>query len=104
MTPPRDPIAAVTHADPYPYYARLAEAPLHRDERLGLWVAAGAAAAAVLTSPRCAVRPADEPVPRALVDTPAGALFARLLRQRDGARHRETREPESEEHTSELQS
>jgi hypothetical protein len=42
MTPshPTDPIAAVTHPDPYPYYARLvAESPLYRDDALGLWVA-----------------------------------------------------------------
>jgi len=45
MLAPSDPIAAVTHPDPYPYYANLvAERPLYRDESLGLWVAAGAAA------------------------------------------------------------
>lgn len=35
--PPRDAMAAVTHADPYPYYAHLSAGPgLHRDEGLGL--------------------------------------------------------------------
>src|SRR5438132_658225 len=33
-------IAAVTHRDPYPYYARLvAERPIYRDDSLGLWAA-----------------------------------------------------------------
>jgi hypothetical protein len=42
--PPHNPIAAVTHPDPYPYYAALtARTPLYRDETLGLWVAADAA-------------------------------------------------------------
>lgn len=37
---PTDPLQAVTHADPYPYYAALArDRPLYRDARLGLWVA-----------------------------------------------------------------
>ena len=36
-----DPIAAVIHPDPYPFYAGLvAERPLYRDDALGLWVAA----------------------------------------------------------------
>lgn len=84
-----DPIAAVTHPDPYPYYAGLvAEAPLHRDERLGLWVASGAAqVTAVLTSERCRVRPPAEPVPAALVGSLAGDVFARLVRMNDGPPH-----------------
>jgi cytochrome P450 len=66
---PATPIAAVTHADPYPYYAALvAERPLYRDDALGLWVASSAAAVrAVMTSELCRVRPADEPVPKALI-------------------------------------
>ena len=41
MTPPGNPIAAVTHPDPYPYYREMvATRPLHRDRDLGLWVAA----------------------------------------------------------------
>jgi cytochrome P450 len=84
-----DPIAAVTHPDPYPYYASLvAEAPLYRDEPRGLWVASGAAhVTAVLTSERCRVRPAAEPVPAALVGSPAGDVFARLVRMNDGPPH-----------------
>ncbi|MFL6235910.1 MAG: cytochrome P450, partial [Thermoanaerobaculia bacterium] len=43
MDDPQDPIAAVTHRDPYPYYARLvAERPVYHDGPLGLWVASSA--------------------------------------------------------------
>jgi cytochrome P450 len=89
VTAPADPITAVTHPDPYPYYADLvARRPLHRDEALGLWVAASAdAATAVLTTDACRVRPAAEPVPRALVGSPAGEIFGHLVRMNDGAVH-----------------
>jgi cytochrome P450 len=84
-----DAIVAVTHPDPYPYYAELvARRPVHRDEMLGLWVAASAAAVkAVLTSESCRVRPAAEPVPRALAGSPAGDVFGHLVRMNDGAAH-----------------
>jgi hypothetical protein len=40
MEQPPDAIAAVTHPDPYPYYADLVRrSPLYRDDTLGLWVA-----------------------------------------------------------------
>lgn len=86
---PRDPIDAVTHRDPYPYYARLvAEAPLYRDEALGLWVASDAATVeAVLTSTLCRVRPLTEPVPKNLVGSAAGEIFRHLVRMNDGASH-----------------
>jgi cytochrome P450 len=86
---PRDPIAAATHRDPYPYYAELvARRPIHRDDALGLWVAAGASAVtAVMTSQHCGVRPAAEPVPAALVGSAAGELFGQLVRMTDGPRH-----------------
>ena len=86
---PSDPITAVTHPDPYPYYAELvAERPLHRDAGLGLWVAAGApAVTAVLSSALGRVRPAAEPVPRALVGAPAGEIFRHLVRMNDGPTH-----------------
>lgn len=89
MSPPPDPIAAVTHADPYPYYAALvAQRPIHRDEALGLWVAAGAAAVtATLTSELGRVRPPAEPVPRALVGSAAGEIFGQLVRMNDGMAH-----------------
>jgi cytochrome P450 len=87
--PPEHPIAAVTHASPYRYYAELvARRPLYRDDALGLWVASSAAAAtSVLTSDVCHVRPAGEPVPRALAGSPAGEIFGRLVRMNDGPRH-----------------
>jgi cytochrome P450 len=86
---PIDPIAAVVHADPYPYYRELAaRRPFHRDEALGMWVAAGAAqVAAVLAHPACTVRPASQPVPPPLEGNAAGALFARFIRMNDGPRH-----------------
>ncbi len=87
--PPRDPLDAVTHPDPYPFYAALAaERPFERDGSLGMWVAAGAAAVtAVLGSDLCRVRPPAEPVPRALVGSPAGEVFRQLVRMNDGAGH-----------------
>src|SRR6202045_1102507 len=88
-TGPADPIAAVTHPDPYPYYRDLvARTPLYRDEARGLWVAASAdAVTAVLTSPLGRVRPAAEPVPTALVASPAADVFGRLARMTDGPGH-----------------
>lgn len=86
---PQTAILAVAHPDPYPYYAALrAGPPLFRDERLGLWVASSAAAVTeVLASPDCRVRPAAEQTPRAIAGTPAGEVFARLVRMNDGDRH-----------------
>jgi cytochrome P450 len=91
---PANAIAAVTHPDPYPYYMALLDRPaLHRDESLGLWIAARAdAVTAVLAHPDCRVRPPTEPVPRALVGTPAGDVYAQLVRMTDGETHY-TRKP-----------
>ena len=87
---PGNAIAAVTHADPYDYYAHLvAERPFFHDPALGLWVASSAAAVtAVLTNPACRVRPAGEPIPRALLGTPAAEIFGALVRMNDGEGHR----------------
>lgn len=86
---PTDPIAAVTHPDPYPYYEDLASrAPLSWNGALRLWVAASAqAVTAVLTSGLCRVRPPAEPVPRALLGSPAADIFGHLVRMNDGPRH-----------------
>lgn len=86
---PSDPIAAVTHANPYPYYEDLvARAPLAYDDALGLWVAASAeAVTAVLTSDLGRVRPPAEPVPRALLGSSAAEIFRRFVRMNDGPRH-----------------
>jgi len=90
---PRDAIAAVVHPDPYPYYARLRqESPLHFDEGLGLWVAASSEAVqAAFSHPSLRVRPPTESVPANLAGTPAGEVFALLVRMTDGdfhARHK----------------
>ena len=89
MDQPEHAVAAVTHPDPYPYYAELvAKRPFQRDGTLGFWVAASAAAVtAVLTSELCRVRPVSEPVPKALVGTAAGDVFGRMVRMNDGAYH-----------------
>lgn len=80
------PITAVTAADPYPYYAELvADRPLHWDDGLGMWVAAGAAAVtAVLREPNLRVRPPAQPVPAGILGTPAGDVFGGLVRMTDG--------------------
>lgn len=90
---PRDAVQAATHPDPYPWYRRLREAqPLGYDAALKLWVAADAQTVLeALAHPRLRVRPPAEPVPAALAGTPAGEVFARLVRMNDGefhARHR----------------
>jgi cytochrome P450 len=89
MAPPTDAIAAVTHADPYPWYAALRNGPpLLFDERLRLWIASRAEVVReVLASDALRVRPPAEPVPRAIAGTPAGEVFARLVRMNDGAPH-----------------
>jgi cytochrome P450 len=83
---PDGPIAAVSHPDPYPYYADLvARRPFYHDASLGLWVASKAeTVAAVLGSELCLVRPAAEPVPTALIGTPAADVFRHLIRMNDG--------------------
>lgn len=86
---PRDPLQAVTHGDPYPFYARLrAGAPVAHDPALGLWVAARADVLdEAFAHLGLRVRPASEPVPQAIAGQPAGALFGQLVRMNDGARH-----------------
>lgn len=79
----------MTHPDPYPYYAELvARAPFSRHDALGLWVAASAeVVAATLTSPLGRVRPPGEPIPSALLGSPAAEIFGRLVRMIDGESH-----------------
>ncbi|UZE21697.1 cytochrome P450 [Pseudomonas sp. B21-056] len=85
-----DPITAATHSDPYPYYASLrAGGGLVFDPQLKLWIASSAeAACAVLRHADCHVRPAHEPVPKAIADGPAGRVFGRLMRMNEGERQR----------------
>jgi cytochrome P450 len=87
--PPADAIAAVTHPDPYAYYAGLvAERPFYRDEGLRSWVASSArAVTAVLSNPACRVRPAAEPVPKAIAGSAAATIFRHLVRMNDGTMH-----------------
>jgi cytochrome P450 len=86
---PSDPIAAVTHADPFPYYAMLRSGPpLAYDSRLRLWVASRAdVVVQALVHPALRVRPPAEPVSAAIAGTPAGELFSRLVRMNDGPLH-----------------
>jgi len=93
MHDPANPVAAATHADPYPYYARrVAGLPFAWDAEVSAWVAASAdAARAVLASPLCRVRPPAEPVPAALAANAAGEVFGRLARMSDGDAHRARR-------------
>lgn len=86
---PANAAEAVTHPDPYPYYASLAtRRPFAFDASLGLWVAAGPQALTeVLSHPACEVRPAGAVVPAALANGPAGEWFGALVRMNDGPAH-----------------
>jgi len=87
---PPDPVAAVTHTDPYPFYAELrAGPPLVWNETLRVWIASRADVieSLLLAHGALRVRPAAEPVPRAIVDSPAGEVFGHLVRMNDGAAH-----------------
>jgi cytochrome P450 len=83
---PSNPIAAVGHGDPYPYYASLA--PFALDHALGLWVASRIEVIEeVLANPHCLVRPAGQAVPEAIAGSAAGSVYARLMRMNEGPAH-----------------
>ncbi|WP_426390661.1 cytochrome P450 [Variovorax sp. R-27] len=87
---PTDPVAAVTHADPYPYYTALRDGPpLAWNEKLRLWVASRADVIeeVLLAHGALRVRPTAEPVPRAIVGSAAGEVFGHLVRMNDGVAH-----------------
>ncbi|MGJ7529072.1 cytochrome P450 [Variovorax sp. GB1P17] len=87
---PVDPVAAATHADPYPYYASLrAGPPLAWNEKLRLWVASRADVIEQVLGAHGAlrVRPVAEPVPRAIVGSAAGEVFGHLVRTNEGPAH-----------------
>ncbi|WP_144299056.1 cytochrome P450 [Variovorax paradoxus] len=87
---PVDPVAAVMHADPYPFYAQLrAGPPLMWNEKMRVWVASRADVieSVLLAHGALRVRPAAEPVPRAIAGSPAGEVFGHLVRMNDGAAH-----------------
>lgn len=85
-----DPIIAATHTDPCPYYAQLrAEGGLTFHQGLNQWLASSARAVeAVLAHPDCHVRPAHEPVPKAIAQGMAGKVFGQLMRMNEGERQR----------------
>jgi len=89
MTDSLTPITAATHPDPYPYYAQLvATRPLYYDATLDLWVASSAEMiTAVFDNRLCRVRPVAEPIPKALLGSPAADIFRHLVRMNDGADH-----------------
>ncbi len=87
---PADPVAAATHADPYPYYATLREGPpLAWNDALRVWVASRADVVTQVLQAQGAlrVRPAAEPVPGTIVGSAAGEVFGHLVRMNDGAAH-----------------
>lgn len=92
MNCPHAPIHALNaaqHPDPSAFYRDAVARPgLHFDAQLQLWIAAEARTViALLAHPDLGVRPPDEPVPRALLGRPFGAIYGRWLRMRDDAGH-----------------
>jgi cytochrome P450 len=87
---PPDPIAAVTHSNPYPYYADLVKnKPIYYDTDLELWVASSAdIVESVLTNNIYRVRPVRDPVPANLLGSPAADIYRHLIRMNDGDYHR----------------
>jgi cytochrome P450 len=86
---PKNPILAVCHPDPYPYYqGLLAEPALYFDAELKLWIACRAEVIdEIFANPHCAVRPGIEPVPKAIVASSAGDVFSHLIRMNEGRKH-----------------
>lgn len=86
---PKNPLLAVSHFDPYPYYQSLLEAPaLYFDTELKLWIASRAAVIEeIFSNPHCTVRPVAEPVPKAIAGHSAGEVFSQLIRMNEGSRH-----------------
>jgi cytochrome P450 len=86
---PKNPIAAASHPNPYPYYDLLLDGPpLYFDPEIRMWVAAHANSVSQVFAERsCRVRPVAEPVPAALDGRPAGEIYRHLVRMTDGDRH-----------------
>ncbi|PRC95267.1 cytochrome P450 [Solimicrobium silvestre] len=83
-------IAALnTATNPYPDYCALLSGPeLVFNEQLQCWVASRAAVVdEVFNNPYCLVRPSAEQVPKTLVGSSAGDIFARLIRMNEGNAH-----------------
>jgi cytochrome P450 len=81
-----NPITAVSHQNPYPYYSNLIiDKPIYFDELLSMWIVSSADSVdAVLTSVICKVRPLREQVPKTLTGSRAGDIFGRMIRMNDG--------------------
>jgi cytochrome P450 len=86
VTEPKDVLAAVSYADPYPYYRRLRETqPLYFDAALGVWVASSAAVVtALLSEPGFHTRPINQIVPPSLQTTEISEIYGSLVRMTDG--------------------
>ena len=86
---PIDAIAAVSHPDPYPYYAALrAESGVHWFADRKVWALVNAPlVTAAFNMEQAKVRPPSEPVPAFMYGTQAGAVFGRLARMCDGPQH-----------------
>ena len=86
---PKNPILAVCHSDPYPYYQSLLDGPaLLFDAELKLWIASRAEVIEeIFANPHCAVRPSAELVPKAIAASSAGEVFADLIRMNEGSKH-----------------
>ncbi|WP_148873367.1 cytochrome P450, partial [Serratia marcescens] len=81
------PYAAALAAEPQIHYRALP--PLSWDSAWQCWVVATPQLVReALLNVDLGVRPADEPVPAALLDTPMAPLYAGLARMRDGEEHR----------------
>lgn len=93
MEEPSNVLAAPAHAQPYSWYARLrVSRPIFFDETLRLWVVSGPyLVEQALREPLLRVRPPAEPVPRGLLGTSVGEVFALLVRMNDGTFHAEHR-------------
>ncbi|CAI0925789.1 Vitamin D(3) 25-hydroxylase [Serratia quinivorans] len=79
-------LAAVTSDDPLADYMQMV--PMAFQPDLQCWVAASPAAVRkILHSSDFGVRPADEPIPAALLNTPAQPIFGALVRMQDGEQH-----------------
>ncbi len=89
ISEPLNPITAITHANPYPYYRQLLkQKPLYFDTTLNLWVASRAKViTTILEHPNCHVRPISEPIPKALLGSSAADIFGHLVRMNDGTLH-----------------
>ena len=88
-----NPIVAVTHPNPYLYYADLVQhRPFYYDQTLEAWVASSATLVkAVLTHPLARVRPSTEPVPQSLLGSSLAEIFSRFIRMNDGVFHHKFR-------------